>query len=49
MVLADPYVENWTGGAPGLKLLINAGVAALIFPLHSFFESKMKGRLVKQG
>ncbi|MBL4657224.1 MAG: tetratricopeptide repeat protein, partial [Flavobacteriales bacterium] len=44
LVLADPYVERWTGGAPGLKLLVNAAVAALIFPLHSFFEGKLKGR-----
>ncbi|MBL4658691.1 MAG: tetratricopeptide repeat protein, partial [Flavobacteriales bacterium] len=47
LVLADPYVENWTGGAPGLKLLINAGVAAFIFPLHAFFEGRLKSRLVK--
>ena len=47
LVLADPYIENWSGGAPGIKLLFNAGVAALIFPLHSFFESKLKRRIVK--
>ena len=47
LVLADPYVESWTGGAPDLKLLISAGVAALIFPLHAFFEGKMKKRMVK--
>ncbi len=49
LVLADPYIEEWSGGAPGFKLLFNAGVAALIFPLHSLFETKLKGRLVKQG
>ena len=48
LVLADPYVDVWTGGAPGWKLLINAAIAALIFPLHAFFETKLKGRLVKQ-
>ena len=47
LVLADPYVENWSSGAPGIKLLFNAGIAALIFPAHAFFESKLKGRLVK--
>ncbi|PCH91756.1 MAG: hypothetical protein COB85_08780 [Bacteroidetes bacterium] len=47
LVLADPYIDGWSGGAPGIKLLFNAGIAALIFPLHSFFESKMKGRLMK--
>ena len=47
LVLADPYIEGWSGGAPGIKLLFNAGIAALIFPMHAFFEAKLKGRLVK--
>ncbi len=47
LVLADPYIEIWSGGAPGFKLLFNAGIAALIFPAHAFFESQLKGRLVK--
>ena len=47
LVLADPYVDRWSGGAPGIKLLFNAGVAAMIFPLHSLFEKKLKRRLVK--
>ena len=49
LVLADPYIENWSGGAPGIKLLFNAGIAALIFPAHAFFESRLKGRLVKSN
>ena len=47
LVLADPYIDNWSSGAPGIKLLFNAGIAALIFPMHSLFESKLKKRLVK--
>ena len=47
LVLADPYVDIWTGGAPGWKLLINAGIAAMIFPLHAFFEKVLKKRLVE--
>ena len=47
LVLADPYIEGWSGGAPGIKLLFNAAIAALIFPAHAFFESKLKKRLVK--
>jgi len=47
LVLADPYIEGWSGGAPGIKLLFNAGIAALIFPLHSLFENKLKNRLAK--
>ena len=49
LVLADPYIENWSDGAPGIKLLFNAGIAALIFPAHAFFESRLKGRLVKSS
>ena len=48
LVLADPYIDNWSGGAPGIKLLFNAGIAALIFPAHAFFEGRLKGRLVKK-
>jgi len=47
LVLADPYIDNWSGGAPGIKLLFNAGIAALIFPMHSLFETKLKKRLTK--
>ena len=49
LVLADPYIDAWSGGAPGFKLLFNAGIAALIFPLHAFFESKLKGTIGKSG
>ncbi|PCH96254.1 MAG: hypothetical protein COB85_03695 [Bacteroidetes bacterium] len=48
LVLADPYIDNWSGGAPGFKLLFNAGIAALIFPAHAFFEDKLKARLTKR-
>ena len=46
LVLADPYVDGWTGGAPGWKLLINAGIAALVFPIHSFFEKVLTRRVI---
>lgn len=45
LVLSDPYVDQYTGGAPLYKLIINAGLAVLIFPLHSLAESKLKKRL----
>ena len=48
LVLLDPYIEQWAGGAPAYKLLFNAGIAALIFPLHSFFETLLKRRILKQ-
>ncbi|PCH96253.1 MAG: hypothetical protein COB85_03690 [Bacteroidetes bacterium] len=49
LVLADPYIDRWSSGAPGNKLLFNAAIAALIFPLHSFFETSLKGRLTKHN
>ncbi len=47
LVLLDPYIEEYSSGAPAIKLAFNAILAGLIFPLHSFFESKLKGRIVK--
>ncbi|MBL4755386.1 MAG: tetratricopeptide repeat protein [Flavobacteriales bacterium] len=46
LVLTDPYIDFWSSGAPGLKLMFNALIAGIIFPLHSFFESKLKRTLV---
>ena len=48
LVYLDPYVDNWTNGEPAYKLAINAGLAGLIFPLHSFFETKLKRRIKKE-
>jgi len=48
LLVLDPYIDSWSGGAPGIKLLFNSGIAALIFPLHSFFESKLKGQISKK-
>jgi len=47
LVLLDPTIEKYSAGAPAIKLLFNAGIAAFIFPLHSFFETKLKARFVK--
>ena len=47
LVLGDPYVDSLTGGEPIYKLLLNALLAGLIFPLHAFFERTLKKRLVK--
>ena len=47
LVLADPHIEQYTGGAPGYKLIFNAGIAGLMFPLHQFFEGKLKKRVIK--
>ena len=45
LVLLDPYIELYSAGAPAIKLAFNAILAALIFPLHSFFEEKMTMRI----
>ena len=47
LVLADPHIEQYTGGAPGYKLIFNAGIAGLMFPLHQFFGGKLKKRIIK--
>jgi len=47
LVLLDPTIENWSGGEPLWKLVVNALLAATIFPLHSFFEGKVKKRMLK--
>ncbi|PCH93582.1 MAG: hypothetical protein COB85_06750 [Bacteroidetes bacterium] len=47
LVLLDPYIEEYSSGAPVIKLAFNALLAAFIFPLHSFFESILKRRLVR--
>ncbi|MBL4577616.1 MAG: tetratricopeptide repeat protein, partial [Flavobacteriales bacterium] len=44
LVLLDPYIEQYSSGAPAVKLGFNALLAAMIFPLHSLFENKLKGR-----
>ncbi len=47
LVLLDPYIEQYSSGAPAIKLGFNAVLAALIFPLHKLFEKLLKERLVK--
>ncbi|PCH93581.1 MAG: hypothetical protein COB85_06745 [Bacteroidetes bacterium] len=49
LVLTDPFVGSWTNDAPAWKLLVNAGLAIIIFPVHSFFEGILKSRLFKDG
>ena len=46
LVILDPCIENYSGGAPAIKLGFNAVLAAMIFPLHSLFESRMKKKLL---
>jgi len=42
LVLLDPFIEEMSSGAPAIKLGFNAVLAGLIFPLHSFFEERLK-------
>jgi len=48
LVLLDPYIETYSSGAPAIKLGFNAILAAMIFPLHSFFEEKLKTSLINK-
>ena len=45
LVMLDPYIDEYSSGAPAIKLAFNAILAGLIFPLHSFFETRLKSRL----
>jgi len=47
LILLDPIIETITGGEPAGKLLINALIAGLIFPLHTFLDSKLKTTIIK--
>lgn len=49
LVLTDPYVDTLTNAEPMYKLLVNALLAGLIFPLHAFFEQALKKRLFKNN
>ncbi|MBL4658455.1 MAG: hypothetical protein JKX73_10675 [Flavobacteriales bacterium] len=48
LVLLDPFTESLAGGSPVMKLGINALFAGIIFPLHQFFESTLKKRIVSK-
>ena len=45
LVLVDPFIDEWSSGEPLYKLLFNGVLAALIFPLHAFFENTIKSKL----
>jgi hypothetical protein len=47
LVITDPYIDNWSGNEPLIKLGINVVMAGLIFPLHAFFEGYLKRRIFK--
>lgn len=46
LVILDPYIDGISGGSPLIKLAFNAVLALFIFPAHSFFEDKLKRRVV---
>lgn len=48
LVILDPYVDNFSEGAPLIKLLVNVVVAALIFPVHEYFEKSLQQRILKR-
>lgn len=48
LVLCDPLIDNISNGEPVYKLLFNAVIAVMIFPVHAFLESRLKKRLVRK-
>jgi len=47
LIFIGPFVDMFTGGEPAYNLLVNASIAALISPMHSFFEALFKRRLLR--
>lgn len=48
LVLLDPIMDNYTNGLPIFSLIFNISLALLIFPLHHYFEMKLK-EIVKEN
>lgn len=46
LVLLDPYIDSFSDGAPGIKLMLNATIAVIIFPLHRIFERFSKSKML---
>ncbi|OFY64296.1 MAG: hypothetical protein A3H98_13670 [Bacteroidetes bacterium RIFCSPLOWO2_02_FULL_36_8] len=56
LIWLDPHTDQLItaltgqkGGEPAIKLLINAIMAGVIFPVHKFFERVLKGRMIGKG
>lgn len=45
LVFTDPYLDVFTNGVPVYKLLMNIGLAVLIFPIHNFVDKRFRKRL----
>ena len=48
LVLLDPVVDEFSGGAPAIKLAFNAIVAGMMYPLHRYLELKLKSMILKK-
>ena len=48
LVLLDPLVDEFSGGAPAIKLAFNAMVAGMMYPLHRYLELKLKNMILKK-
>ena len=47
-LVLDPVIEAISGGMPIYKFIINMLLAVIVFYGHSFFESLMKGKLIRE-
>lgn len=48
LLFIDPYVDKFSSGEPVYKLILNALLACLIFPLNAVMENGLKKRLMKR-
>jgi len=49
LLILDPLVELYSGGAPVYKFAMNLVLGLIVFYAHSFFENKMKTKLLLSG
>jgi tetratricopeptide (TPR) repeat protein len=47
LLFLDPWVDKFSSGEPVYKLILNAALACLIFPLNAALERGLKNRLMK--
>lgn len=49
LVLCDPLIDGISHGQPVYKLIFNAVIAIMIFPVHAFLEKRLKRKLMRNS
>lgn len=48
LVMIDPVTDEISEGEPLIKFSINLALALVIFPLHQYFERRIKGKVIRR-